>query len=345
LTAVRANEVEATLRRLDPRLLVILVYGPDTGLVAERAKRVAESGVTDPNDPFQLVRLDGDTVAGDPARLLDEAGTVALFGGQRMVWVRPTNRNIAPAVEPVLALEPGSARVVIEAGDLAKTSPLRVLCERSARALALPCYADEGRDLGTVVDETLRGAGLTIGREARQALLAGLGGDRLATRNELAKLLLYVHGRNEVTLDDIDQALSDVSALASDAAVDAAFSGDMAAADQALRRSFAEGAAPGSVLAGALRHALTLLPYRAQVERGERLDEVMRGWRGLHFRRQDAVRRHLATWNTLSLRALVGRLQEAVLATRRQADMAEAIASRALIDVAARAAARSRERA
>jgi DNA polymerase-3 subunit delta len=39
------------------------------------------------------VKIDGDVLAGDPGRLIDEAGTVGLFGGQRSVWVRPGSRG------------------------------------------------------------------------------------------------------------------------------------------------------------------------------------------------------------------------------------------------------------
>ncbi|MFC6047874.1 DNA polymerase III subunit delta, partial [Methylobacterium hispanicum] len=103
MTAVKAHEADALIRRgPDPRIPVILVYGPDTGLVVERAKRLAESFVTDPNDPFALVKIDGDALAGDPGRLVDEAGTVGLFGDKRTIWVRPGGRNYAPAVEAVL---------------------------------------------------------------------------------------------------------------------------------------------------------------------------------------------------------------------------------------------------
>src|SRR3954471_17786349 len=102
MTAVKAGAVEAALRRLDPGGVVLMFYGPDTGLVAERAKATAERAVEDPSDPFQLVQLEGDALAGDPARLLDEAGTIGLFGGKRAVRVKPSSRNIAPAVDAVL---------------------------------------------------------------------------------------------------------------------------------------------------------------------------------------------------------------------------------------------------
>ncbi len=97
MVAVKAGDVEGVLRRVDPRIGIYLVYGPDIGLVNERAKIVAERAVDDPADPFQLIRLDGDDIAGDPGRLADEAGTMGLFGGKRALWIRATSRNIAPA--------------------------------------------------------------------------------------------------------------------------------------------------------------------------------------------------------------------------------------------------------
>ena len=157
MTAVKAGEVEGLLRRgPDPRIAVILVYGPDTGLVAERARLLAEKAVDDPTDPFALVKLDGDVLASDPGRLIDEAGTVGLFGGKRAVWVRSGSRNYAPAVEAALKQEGADTRIVVEAGDLAKSAPLRVVCERSPRALASDSLALPSRNMGIMGEPARR---------------------------------------------------------------------------------------------------------------------------------------------------------------------------------------------
>src|SRR5689334_5546744 len=142
MVAVKAGDVAGILRKPGPRIAVFLVYGPDAGLVSERAKALAEARVDDPADPFQLIRLDGDAVAGDPARLVDEAGTIGLFGNRRSIWVRATSRNLAPAVEPLLGTKLQDTTVVIEGGDLPRNAPLRTLCEKAQNVLALPCYAD-----------------------------------------------------------------------------------------------------------------------------------------------------------------------------------------------------------
>ena len=334
MVAVKAGDVAGALRRPDPRIGVYLLYGPDTGLVTERARAVAERSIDDPADPFQLVRLDGDLVAGNPGRLADEAGTVGLFGGRRAIWVRATSKNLAPALEPVLAAPLQDCVIVIEGGDLGKAAPLRTLCEKSPRALALPCYPDDGRALGDIVEEILREAGLAIGKDAKAVLLASLGGDRLATRAELAKLVLYAHGRGEVTVEDIDAILSDVSGLAMDAVVDAAFAGDAAGLEIGSRRLAAEGLHPSVALGAALRHALALVPLQLEVEQGKPVDMVLESWRGLHFKRKPLIRQHLQRWSTRNLTAAVERLQAALLDTRRLAELDDVILSKVLLDLA-----------
>src|SRR3954462_3194634 len=112
--ALKSSEIELFVARPDPARAVVLVFGPDPGLVSERVDAIVRASVDDPSDPFSLVRLDGDAVASDPARLGDEPPTVPLFGGGRATRVRAASRNIVPAVEAVLAAPLQDCRVVIE---------------------------------------------------------------------------------------------------------------------------------------------------------------------------------------------------------------------------------------
>ena len=60
MVALRGREIDAYLARPDPSRPIILLYGPDAGLVRERAEALLASAVDDPSDPFSLVRLDGE---------------------------------------------------------------------------------------------------------------------------------------------------------------------------------------------------------------------------------------------------------------------------------------------
>src|SRR5271154_6087548 len=203
MVAVKPQDVDAFVARPDPTRPVLLVFGPDTGLVSERVNALIKASVDDPADPFALARLEGEDVSADPPRLVEEARTIPLFGGRRAVWVKAGNRNIAPAVEALLGAGTLECRVSIEAGDLRRNAPLRTLGERAKNAAALPCYADTEKDRARLIDDEMRAAGLTLAPDARALLIPLLGGDRQASRNEIRKLALYAHGRGEVGIDDV----------------------------------------------------------------------------------------------------------------------------------------------
>ena len=60
---IPAARVDRFVRDPDPRVGLVLVYGPDAGLVRERAERLTRAIVDDPGDPFRLVRLTAADIA------------------------------------------------------------------------------------------------------------------------------------------------------------------------------------------------------------------------------------------------------------------------------------------
>src|SRR5215831_8759961 len=298
MVALKGFEIDKFLAR--PHQPVVLVFGPDAGLVRERAETLVRISVDDPKDPFQLARLDGDALAAEPTRLVEEANTVPLFGGRRAVWVKAGSRNFAPAVEALLAATAPDCRVVIEAGDLRRNAPLRALCERAKNAAALPCYEDDEKGLSRLIDAEMRESGLAIAPEARAALLPLLGGDRLASRSEITKLALYARGRDRVELDDIMAVVSDASALALDALLDAAFAGKTADVEFQFAKARTAGTAPGAILSAALRHVGVLHRARLAIEGGEPFQRVADGLR-VHFSRKEQVEIALRAWTAARL--------------------------------------------
>lgn len=335
MTALKTSEIDAFMARPDPARPTVLIFGPDLGLVRERADAIIRASVDDVRDPFALVRLDGDEVAADPARLVDEAQTVPLFGGRRAISLRVGAKNVVPAVELLLTLALRDCRVVIEAGDLKRNAPLRVLCERARNAAALPCYADQERDLARLVDEEMRAAGLAIAPDARAALIPLLGGDRRATLSELRKLALYAEGRGTVALADVLAVVADASSLANDDVVDAAFAGQMAAVESEFAKTRVAGTSPGSVLAAALRQLYQLHKARIAIEGGVSLEEAIESARPpIHFTRRRAVETALRVWTSGRLEHAMGRLAQAAFDARTRSVLAEAVARRALIGLA-----------
>ncbi|MBV6649894.1 MAG: DNA polymerase III subunit delta, partial [Hoeflea sp.] len=290
MAQLKSHEFSGFLRREGTPYRVILVYGPDRGLVSERAIEIAAKTGVDLKDDFAVLKLEASDLSGDPGRLADEFGAISLFGGDRLVWVKNAgnDRGLIQALTALVETEPGASHLLVEAGDLKKGSALRKLIENARTALAIPCYADDARGIQTLIDEELSAAGLTIQPDARQRLAQLLGGDRLASRNELRKLALYCHDSGKVTDEDVIEAMGDVAALSVDDAVDAVFSGDPVRLEAALERILASKTSVFLVLRSCILQFEQLDAMRSLVENhGRQTAQAMtEKGRGIHFKRK-----------------------------------------------------------
>lgn len=325
---------------------IVLVFGPEQGLVAERARALVEAANKGATDPFSLVRLEGAEIAADPGRLSDEARTIALFGGRRTIWVRDAGtRSIEPALAPLLDDPPADALVVVEAGDLRKGTGLRKRIEDHANAAGLACYADEAADIARIIEEVAGRDGLKVEAEATAALKDLLGADRRQTRAEIEKLALYAHGTGRITLSDVEAVIGDTAAETLDSTIDAAMTGAVADLDRTLSRLMRSGTAAPAILSATLRHVHALSRGRLLVEEGATpAAAVERMIPPVFFRRKPMVVEALGLWSLADLDTAAARVEEAIVGTRRTAALSEAIAGTLLLTLASAARARRARR-
>ncbi len=332
---IKSSEADRFVMAPPKELKAALVFGPDQGLVHERAEKLAKTVVADLGDPFRVADLEESALMADGARLFDEAAALSMLGGRRVVRVRAAANNLAKLFESFLTESAGEALVVVEAGDLAKGTGLRRLFEEDDKAVAIPCYADTARDLYEVVRSTLKEYGVGIAADAVEEAVSRLGSDRGVTRRELEKLALYA-GREQVTRDDVRAVMGDEAEARVEEVCDAAGSGDLARLDLALERFFSADGNPVAVLRTAMSHFQRLALTRALAARGESIDAVMRRMRPpIHFSRATAFKGQANRWSDERLAEALDLLLDAEALCKTTAVPAQAACGRALFNVAA----------
>ena len=341
------GQAERFCRRPDPAYPVVLVHGPDEGLVRERVERLIRTVLDDPKDPFRSSELSVDQVRSEPSSLADEARSLCLLGGRRVIRLRQATDQATAACRLLLALGTVEALVVIDAGELAATSSLRRLIEGAPNAAALACYRDEGHALAAFVDQQLAERGLSLNADARAYVLDHVGADRGVTRAELDKLALYLgdgpegaSGPRRATLEDVAAVVGDSAALGLDDLVHGAALGDMAAVERCLERLLGEGEHPVRLVRAQANHFARLHRLAALLERGEPVERVIERARPpIHFRRKSSVQAELRLWSAGRAARVLARLLEAEIACKTTGWPARALCREALFGVCAEAAA------
>jgi DNA polymerase III subunit delta len=334
---IEPRQAEAFLRKPDPKIRAVVVYGNDDGLVAERGAQLAKTVCEDLKDPFRVVDIAGESLKGDPARLADEFGAMSLMGGRRVIRVRPAGEESATALENLVAATAGDALIVLEAGNLTPRSALRALAETEPTLAAMPCYMDSEEALEGLVESAARAASLGVEPDALDWIVERLGGDRGQTRSEIDKLLLYKAGdtAKTITLGDAMAVLGDTAAIGIDDVIAATFDGELVALDRALDRVFAEGGNPVQLVRSLQRHAdqLHLVSGHA---RGGNFEGAMFKARSLP--RGGPVRqrfeRHLRSWPLPRLSQALSRILDAEIDCKKTGLPDEAIARRLCLALA-----------
>ena len=333
---VKSQEADRYLDRPPEKVIAVLLYGPDQGLVNERSERLVQTIVPDIRDPFRVSEIDGAGLVEDRGRLGAEAAALSFSGGRRVVRVRSAGNASAAVFEAFLDQPAGDALVVVEAGDLAKSSSLREVFEQAPNAASVACYPDTPDSVARLLERALQEQGIKVSHDAVMEAVPLLGGDRGTIRRQIEKLVLYAKDAGRVEIPDVRAIIGDESDARIEEVCDAAGEGNARMLDQALERLWSAGISPVAVLRLAIGHFQRVSLVAAATAGGESLDGALRRLRPpVHFARAASFRNQLRVWNVDKLGEALDRLLETEGLCKSTAVPAEAVCGQALFQIAA----------
>jgi len=333
---VKPRDIPSILKAVPNGTRAVLVFGRDEGLVRERAQVIGKQIADDLSDPFQVVRLGPEAVKDSPSILLDEISAISMMGGRRLVRLEGAGPESAEPVKLALGSDQGDGLLVISAGDLKPTSALRKAVEAAKNAQAIACYEDSAQDLFGLVQATLSGAGLGASQDAVSYLVDNLGGDRMVSRSELDKLILYMgDGGGQVTLEDAKACVGDTAALGLNQIAEAVTAGNMKDLEKFLERAWTSGENAVAILRTLQNRLMRLHMARAHVDKGVNPMEATNKLRPpVFFAEKDKFARQLNSWSSVKLEQALNILIDAELDCKTTGNPADVICARALLRLA-----------
>ncbi len=339
---ITGARIQSFLRQPGSEIAGVLLFGPDQGLVRERARGLALSVVEDLGDPFRVVEMTGQTLKADPAHLIDEAAQLSMTGGRRVIWVHEATDGVSSNFQDILEIPGDQNLVIAEAGNLGSRSSLRKLFEKANNAGVIGCYEDGARDLRNIIQETLGRFGLSPTADAMAFLIENLGGDRLVTRGELEKLALYVGGdlndkgpaTKTVEVEDVMACIGDSAAMSLDFVVYATASGNARELDRTLERAYLEGTSPIGVLRAMAGHLQRLHLALGFVAGGQSPDSALDALKPrIIFKFKSQFQAQMRQWELGRLARAMELLMEAEIECKSTGLPAAQICHRALIRI------------
>lgn len=334
------NQLVNALDAASPTTRLYLLFGPDEAGAADYAARLGRALGTD----AERIAIEGSSLRGDPGRMVDEARSLALFGGRRWILVSGAGDDALEAARLLIA-EPQVEHPVVLLGPSLKTSSKLVqFAIAEPAAMSFGCYVPEGANAERMVAGIAREQGLRPTPGAARRLIAASGGDRAVIAREIEKLALYLDAAADRPRELDEGALDALGADLGDAqmsdVVDAALDGRAQDIGRELARFGDSGGAAIPLLRQIVRKLMTLAAMRAEVDSGKPPSAVVKA-RRVHFREEAGTIRQLQRWKSADITAAIDRLRRAERSLMSASGAGEVLSDVAIAETT-RAAARMR---
>lgn len=346
---IQARQIESFVKSPDRKARVILIYGPDDGLVRERAGIIGKTVVSDLNDAFNVSNLTTEEIIDDPARLMDEANAISMMGGDRLIRISHATDKLAPFLKEYLTNPSDSTLIVLEADNMSPRSPLRKLCEAGKTSAALPCYVDDVRSASGLIRETLSNAGYNCPPDVTGWLASNLTGNRQKIRSELEKLILYLGPAKDyqgpegapskermgsVTIQDALASCGDVGSAELDDLVQAVAGKNPKAVAHTYGKLLQEGVPIIMILRILQNHFRRLHITKCRIESGDALDKAMKSLSPPVFFKQEAsFRAQIAKASIPKLENILSKLCDLEAKTKRTGYPVETLCGQTLLGI------------
>jgi len=293
------TEADATPSASTP---VYLLYGDDFR-VKEAARRRVDVLCLPDQQVFGLEEIDSshdtvDQAVGSLRRVLMGVATASFLGGRKVVWYRAggffesakvlRSTAVAPWVEKLTdhlrAGLPDGHQLIVTCTGIDRRSAFFKACNDKGDVVAytLPEKSWEmERYAGGLVRRALDPAALRMDADALTAFVDAVGPDARTIQSEVEKLILYVSGRKEITVEDVRAITSPAREVEGWDLADRVGARDAPGALVVLRRLLQQKVEPMLMIGGLESRFRELSIFRDALDRGwVRLNGREAAWTG-----------------------------------------------------------------
>ena len=174
-----------------------LIYGENDGLKKEIIESLKKNfnGNVENYDETQIIV--------NKELFYEKIFNQSLFEKEKIVIVNRCSEKIYEVIENILEKKILDTKIILNANILEKKSKLRNLFEKEEKLIIVPTYKDTSISLLEIARKFFYNYKISISQEAINLLVSRCNGDRGYLRTELDKILIYMHGKNSVNLEEI----------------------------------------------------------------------------------------------------------------------------------------------
>ena len=127
----------------------------------------------------------------------------SLFDKEKIIIINRCSEKIYELIENILEKDISDTKIILNANILEKKSKLRNLFEKNKELVIVPTYKDTSITLMEIAKKFFNNYKISISQETINLLVSRCNGDRGHLKSELDKILIYMHDKKNINLEEI----------------------------------------------------------------------------------------------------------------------------------------------
>ena len=174
-----------------------LVYGENEGLKNETIQILKK------NFNGNIERYDETQILNNHENFYEKIFNQSLFEKEKIIIINRCSEKIFEIIEKLLDKNITDIKIILNANILERKSKLRNLFEKSKKLVVVPTYKDTSIALIEIAKKFFNNYKISISQETINLLVDRCNGDRGHLKSELDKILIYIHNKKSINLNEI----------------------------------------------------------------------------------------------------------------------------------------------
>ena len=174
-----------------------LIYGENEGLKNEIINLLRK------NFEGNIENYDETQIISDNELFFNKLFNKSLFDNKKIIIVNRCSEKIHVIIENIIEKKISDIKIILNANILDKKSKLRNLFEKSDELIIVPTYKDTSITLADIAKKFFNNYKISISSETINLLVSRCNGDRGHLKSELDKILIYMHDKKNINLEEI----------------------------------------------------------------------------------------------------------------------------------------------
>ena len=298
---VHNSQINDFINKVNSNYGAILVYGTDYGLICEKVNDLVKSyfkNINSDDVSHNVVEIDSQELNKEPRLLAEESQSISLLSSKKIIKINNITDSIKKVISSYLEKPGEDCLVLLQGNSFSPSSAIRKFFEDHDTAKIIACYSDDSQNIEIMITNMLKKENISIDIDAKKALIERLGLDRLVTKTEIEKAILFAGEGGNLNYKDTISFVGDQTLINLEKLSDTTFLGDLKSTFSILLRLEKDNTSSVEIIRVLLRQLHNLLRIKISTMSGLNIETVINSFKPpIYFKRKPNIYKHNKSWS------------------------------------------------